>query len=297
MLHPQLEIFIQVVESGSFSRAALQRNCSTVSIMNQINNFERRLVIKLVERSSHGITLTEAGKILYNEAKKLKISSDQILKNTKAIGAGNLPAINIGNSYLRPCRQFLDSLQRNQNIWDKSFQLKIVNFSDDAKEFSELRNKLGDKVDCFISPYDSTDWINNYAIYHLGYYRCCISVPIGHRLASKTDLAWNDLGGETLTLVASGISPIIDQIRYEIELHYPDIKILDSPSYYDIETFNMCQQNGYLMETPEIWKGMHPGLVTIPVDWPYQLPFGLIYSKNPSPAFDRFINMLKINSI
>lgn len=293
MLHPQVDTFLMVVESGSFSRAALQKNCSTVSVMNQINNFEGRLDIKLLERSSQGVSLTEAGRIFYEEVKKLKILSDNILKNSIEASSGQLPVINIGNSFLRPCKPLLDKLQNWGQEWANSYQIRIVPFNDEAKDFSRLRNRLGEEIDCFIGPYDNANWINNFSIYHLGYYKCCVSIPAGHPLACKKELTWLDMGGENLMLVARGLSPVIDQIRYEIEKHHSDITIIDSPSYYDIETFNLCQQRGYLMETPESWSGIYPGIVTIPVDWPYMLPFGMIYSKRPSPALESFIRILE----
>lgn len=292
MLNPQLDAFLQVAESGSLSRAATLRKCSTVSIMNQMNSFEERLGFKLLERSSHGISLTDAGKALYAEAKKLRGLADDILNRAWEISSGTLPVVRIGNSYLRPCKPLLDILQGCQAVWNVEFRLKIVSFNDEPDEFSDLRDRLGENVDCFVSPYDSVSWINNFGIHHLGYYRCCISVPAWHRLARKVQLTWDDMAGETLMLVTSGISPVIDQIRYEIGKHHPHIKLVDSPSFYDVETFNLCQQQGYLLETPEIWANIHPGFITIPVDWPYRLPFGLIYSKHPSQAFERFVKAL-----
>lgn len=293
MLHPQLETFLLVVECGSFNRAALQRNCSTVSVMNQINSFEERLNIKLLERTSHGISLTNAGKTFYEEAKKLKNISTRILKNSRNAVSGQLPVISIGSSFLRPCKPLLEQLQKRAKDWRKSYQIRIVPFNDDSKGFALLLKKLGEEIDCFVGPYDNVHWINNCSIYHLGYYKGCVSVPASHALASKVQLTWKDMAREKLMLVARGLSPVIDQIRYEAEKHHPDIIIIDSQNYYDIETFNLCQQKGYLMETPENWNEVHPGIVPIPVDWSYKMPFGLIYSKRPSAAFEKFINMLE----
>lgn len=295
MLHPQIETFLLVVESGSFSKAAERRTCSTVAIMNQINSLENRLGLKLLERSSHGIALTNIGKNFYDEARKLKDRGDRILLDIKRMVSGQLPTITVGNSFLRPCKPLFDFIQQYGEELKGLYQFKIVSFGDDEEDFSRLRAKLGKDVDCFVSPYGSSDWLHSFSVHHLGYYRCCVSVPAGHALAEKEELLWDDLTGETLVLVKQGLSPIIDKIRYDIEQYHPDINILNAPGYYDVETFNMCQQNAYILETPEIWANIHPGLKTVPVSWPYRMPFGLIYSKSPSPVFEDFIRNLDLS--
>ena len=79
MIHPQLETFILVVESGSFSRAAQSRDCSAVSIMNQGDNLEARLGVKFLIRGSQGISLTAEGEFFYKEAKKLRNAAARIM--------------------------------------------------------------------------------------------------------------------------------------------------------------------------------------------------------------------------
>ena len=34
-----------------------------------------------------------------------------------------------------------------------------------------------------------------------------------------------------------------------------------------------------MLLTIECWQDVHPGLVTIPVNWDYSIPYGLLYSK------------------
>ena len=42
----------------------------------------------------------------------------------------------------------------------------------------------------------------------------------------------------------------------------------------------------------ECWKDIHPSLVTLPVDWEYAMPYGLLYSKNPRPEARQFLQAL-----
>jgi len=35
------------------------------------------------------------------------------------------------------------------------------------------------------------------------------------------------------------------------------------------------------METLDIWKDVHPSIVTIPMEWGYTIPYGIVYAKQP----------------
>lgn len=38
---------------------------------------------------------------------------------------------------------------------------------------------------------------------------------------------------------------------------------------------------------------LHPLLCTRPVDWPYHVPYGILYAKAPSPAVAGFLDILR----
>ena len=292
MLHPQVETLLQVVESGSFSRAAAARYCSAVSIMNQVNALEERLGFRLLARSPRGVVLTEAGEVFCRAAEKLREEAARAIERARCLSAQEKPVVRLGTSLLRPCRPVLELLEKRLPDWRERFQIRMVPFSDGPEEFARLRNSLGAEIDCFASPCDSAAWQNDLSIFPLGTSRCCVTLPATHPLAAKETLAWEDLGGETLLLVRAGMSPTLDRLREDIARNHPDIAVLDAPEYYDIEVFNRCERGGYVMETPEVWAGVHPGLVTRPVDWEYAQPYGIVSAKAPSPAVALFIGAL-----
>ena len=69
-----------------------------------------------------------------------------------------------------------------------------------------------------------------------------------------------------------------------LEEKYPEIEIVDAPYFYDAGVFNKSERAGCLLLTLDAWVGVHPALVTIPVEWDYRVPYGLIYSKTPRAA-------------
>lgn len=59
-----------------------------------------------------------------------------------------------------------------------------------------------------------------------------------------------------------------------------------------IIAFNACEQHGYLMEVPDTWADVHPSIATLPVEWEYEMPFGIVYAQKPSKAFMEFMKTL-----
>ena len=66
-----LEMFIKVVESGSFSRAAEALDTSPAGVTRHIADLETRLGTRLLQRSSRKLALTESGSAYFERAKQI----------------------------------------------------------------------------------------------------------------------------------------------------------------------------------------------------------------------------------
>jgi LysR family transcriptional regulator, transcriptional activator of the cysJI operon len=87
----QIRVFLTLCEEKSFSKTAKKLYQSQPSISQKISQLEKEFKCILVERSQHGIQLTEKGKILRDEAQeidlrmeKLRINLLQTPKNTSS---------------------------------------------------------------------------------------------------------------------------------------------------------------------------------------------------------------------
>ena len=69
-------IFCKVAQSKSYSEASEKLNLSVANISTQITNLEEQLGLKLFNRESKGVTLTENGKELYEIVNKSISSFD-----------------------------------------------------------------------------------------------------------------------------------------------------------------------------------------------------------------------------
>lgn len=64
-----IRVFLQVVESGSFVAAADRLDVSTAMISKHVMNVERRLGVRLLNRNSRTLSLTEPGRIYFERCK------------------------------------------------------------------------------------------------------------------------------------------------------------------------------------------------------------------------------------
>ena len=63
-----MEAFVRVIEAGSFSAAAKQRRVGQPAVSKTVAQLEDRLGARLLLRSTHGLTPTEAGGNFYEHA-------------------------------------------------------------------------------------------------------------------------------------------------------------------------------------------------------------------------------------
>ncbi|HMO45250.1 MAG TPA: LysR family transcriptional regulator [Rubrivivax sp.] len=72
-----VELFVRVVETGSFSKAAAELKISQPTATKAVAATEQRLGVRLVHRSSRGVTPTEAGQHFYDKCKLIQTAIDE----------------------------------------------------------------------------------------------------------------------------------------------------------------------------------------------------------------------------
>ena len=291
MLNPYIKAFLRVAKCGSFSSAAEQLYISKVSVMNQINALEARVGVPLFERTHHGVSLTDAGKSFYKNAEAMLRLSEDAIHEARQIGGAVSQTIRIGTSIMRPCNSLIE-LWENAGADSTEYQFSVVPFNDDVDSLNAMLAAIGDKIDCFVTPCGSMSMLMNYSFLPLGSRKCAIAMSKKHPLAKKESLQWADLEGESLLLVKRGESYVLDEMRDEIHRIHTSVHVVDFDGYYDLSAFNLCEQRGYLMETLDMWASLHPSLATIPVNWDYEMPYGIIYAKTPSDTVKTFIDAI-----
>jgi DNA-binding transcriptional LysR family regulator len=72
-----MEAFVVVVDSGSFSAAAHRLNVGQPAVSKLIAQLEERLDVKLLVRTTRGMTATEAGLNYYERARRTIEEADE----------------------------------------------------------------------------------------------------------------------------------------------------------------------------------------------------------------------------
>lgn len=99
----QLQAFLAVVETGSFTAAAKKLNLTQSSISQQIANLESGLKTSVINRSQRPIQMTIAGQALYPLGKKIIDSGVYMQEHINAISHGHVSHLKIG---------FVDSISK-----------------------------------------------------------------------------------------------------------------------------------------------------------------------------------------
>jgi len=72
-----LVIFVEVINAGSFTNAAINSGHSTSYISKQINKLEERLGVRLLNRTTRSISLTEEGLVYFQHCEQLINAAQQ----------------------------------------------------------------------------------------------------------------------------------------------------------------------------------------------------------------------------
>ncbi len=292
MYNPLLNTFVAVADCGSFTKASETLFISPTAVMKQMNALEKHLELKLIERTPSGIYLTQAGAVIYKEAKFMMEYSQKAISRAKAALYDYETTFCVGTSTLNPAKPFMDLWYLvNQDF--PAYKLHLVPFADNHDGILSEIEKLGEKFDFLIGVCDSKKWLSRCNFLPLGRYAKMVAVSREHPLASKTRINIEDLYGETLMMVRKGDSETNDHIRRNLEENHPEIHIEDTPQFYDLSVFNRCAETGNVLLTIECWRDVHPGLVSIPVNWDYSIPYGLLYSFDAPKDVLQFVEAVK----
>lgn len=290
MYNRHLDTFIQVADSGSFLKAADRLYVSATAVTKQINLLESHLDVRLFCRSTKGLELTEAGALIYTEAKKMIHRSHDILQKAKELESRKKFVIRIGVSLMNPATILLEHWNRISRLYP-NFQLDIVPFEDTVPAFLNILEGLGRKADLVFCPYDTTYWSIPYRSFHLKDLPMEIICSRTDPLAGKSCLTSENLHGRTLILPKKGLAKHTEALRMDLEHNHPQIRLQDA-EYIDLSRFNQIVSSGELILGPGCWNQVHPLVTAIPVNWEYTIPYGLIYAIEPPKELLEFLSVI-----
>lgn len=281
MHNKQLDTFLKIAELGSFSKAADALFITPSAVIQQINSLENSLEVRLLDRTSRGVSLTPAGELLCREGRKLVAQSELIRRELALLRERESKTIRVEVGLLHQCRAFYD-------LWNR-FTEGDETYRVDIREFQEVPDpKVSDLLE---GVFYGRELPADIRFLTLTQVPLVCAVWKEHPLARKSILNYQDMAGQTLVTVDSPhFSDTLHDFHRDAEAH--GVKILPV-AHYDLSVFSMCAANGYLLQIPQFWQDIHPQLVSVPCDWGYALPYGFFYQGNPSPLTRQFISFVE----
>ena len=196
MLLKQIEYFLAVVDTHSFSEAAERCFISQSAVSQQIRALETELGVTLLERHNRTFSLTAAGEIFYRKCTVLVNDLNAIIHETKAAAAGERSILRIG--YLK-CYGGYEFQYAVSEFSEKhtDVELEIINGNHEDL-YEALRD---DRVDLVLND-QRRAFSDDYVNFELVDSRCYIEISSRNSLAKLDRIEAADLKNSTCILVA-----------------------------------------------------------------------------------------------
>ena len=290
LYNPQIETFLTVADTGSFSQAAKQLFISPQAVIKQMNSLEESVGLTLLERSPQGVHLTPEGRSLYKDAQYImQFSRDAVLR-AEAAGDAEEFYLRVGTSILTPDAYITDNWATVVKAMP-DLQLRIVSFENSREAAREILANLGQHIDMVAGIYSDDFLERNFcAATFLKALPFKVSCSKTHPLATKEVLEISDLEGYTVRHIYIGWSTVVDEMIDTLKNLHPKINFKPFDSY-DMDIFNHCANSNELVLAVEKWS-THPLLKTIDVNWDYTINLGILHAIHPTPKVQHVLDIM-----
>lgn len=126
----------------------------------------------------------------------------------------------------------------------------------------------------------------NFQVIHLEDKAIAFAVPLTSPLAAKKAIAPGDLKETGVMFIHRGWNCYIDRLRDACE--DACVKVTDFP-FFNLSAFNTAVKENLPIIAVDGWESIHPLLRIVPSEVPVTVPYGIMYSPEPSGQVRKFI--------
>lgn len=206
----QLRVFIEVARLQSFSRAGDEIGLTQSAVSRCVRELEVEIGVKLVDRTTREVQLTDVGTNLIASIPRLIGDLDDALREIREIGEQRRGRVVVAASPTVACRLMPDVVAE----CGKQFPYITLGLRDDVQS-DVVRKIRSGEVDfgVIIGPFAAEDLETEC----LTTDSFCVVVRDDHPLAEREQVPWRALDGERLVMLdyASGSRPLIDAVMAE----------------------------------------------------------------------------------
>ncbi len=280
MINPQLKTFLTVCEKKSFTRAAAELYITPSAVLQQINALEKHLDVDLVVRHRSGITLTPAGAYLEETAREWFLR-DRAVKAELLSIAQSENTISFGTSLLEKCR-LLYELWMIYADRDPRVKINMVTLTQNQP--------IPPETDLIESINSDLPWMQEWNFLEICRMPLGFAVDRRHPLCAKQAVDPGDLAGETVVCFKNVNSQVLQKTFAHMESSgirllkhdYPRNSVMQASAFYH-----------QILLVPLCWEDFLVNMKVLPCRWPYTLPYGIFYRRDPSPVVRKFLQFIR----
>lgn len=200
-----LRCFVAVAEELNFSRAAERLNITQSPLSRQIQLLERKIGCAVFRRTSRAVVLTEAGRTLLPEARRILRQLENAQKTARDVSLGRGGVVRCGFTAATAYR-FLPALLR-------SVSARIPGSSIELREMVSFRQiaalDAGELEIALLRP--SID-LQRYCGRLVAREKLVLAIPTGHDLCAREFVQWDDLAGVNFIMYDSVEAKYFDDL-------------------------------------------------------------------------------------
>ncbi|GGY67078.1 LysR family transcriptional regulator [Pseudoduganella albidiflava] len=200
----RLRYFVAVAEEGNVTRAAERLGIGQPPLSQQILTLERELDVPLFHRTGHGMSLTEAGKALMVDAKRLLNDAQSAVANAQRAGRGETGHVHLGLTASAAFHPIVRALIRAFRATYPGVALTLTEGTT-----TQLLALLEEgRLDLALMR-PGTHSFAGIALYQIASEPMKVVLPAGHRLAKSRRIPLTALAGEAFVLIPREESPML----------------------------------------------------------------------------------------
>jgi DNA-binding transcriptional LysR family regulator len=284
----QLRVFRAIAGGRNFSRAGDLIGLTQPAVSRSVVELESQLGLKLLDRTTREVVLTEAGQSLALRLDRLLDELDQALAEVHGMAGARRGKVRVASSPTLSANLMPACIAECARR-DPDIEFVLL----DRIQQDVLGSVRAGEVDfgVVVEPPDSDD-LHGEAILDDPF---CLVMPPGHRLAARTSVRWSALDGEALVLLdhASGSRRLIDEA---LARHGARCEVRQQVGH-PTTAFRMVEQGIGISVMPALAlaPGGQPGLEVRPLLPRIQRAIMLVHRRNraPSPLAQRVWTLIR----
>lgn len=187
----QLSAFVAVADTGSFTLAAERLFITQSALSSLIKELEQQLGLRLFDRSTRRLRLSETGRELYPQVEKILHDLEGVISEVGNLKALQRGSVRVAVPQLLACT-LLPEVMAGFHVQHPNVHLRLV----DCAVESVMARVFSGEVDIGLGPErDANSDIDARPLFTLPFLAV---MPPAHPLARRRRLHWDDLSGQPL---------------------------------------------------------------------------------------------------